>query len=142
MGSIATYLNFPGTTEEAFTFYSELFGNAPRVLQRFSDVSYGPPLNEEERHYILNVQLEILGGHVLMGSDMLTSLGHECRVGNNTTLVLEVDSRAEADHYYDALSQDSTENRPMGDMPWGGYWGVCLDRFGIRWMISHTPAAS
>jgi PhnB protein len=29
----------------------------------------------------------------------------------------------------------------MADMPWGAYWGVTLDRYGIRWMVNYTPAS-
>ncbi|HEY3880555.1 MAG TPA: VOC family protein [Trebonia sp.] len=78
------------------------------------------------------------GGHVLMATDMLRSMGQQTRVGNNTTLNLEVDSRDEADRLYGALSEGGSEGSPMADMPWGAYWGVVLDRYGIRWMINHT----
>jgi PhnB protein len=78
------------------------------------------------------------GGHVLMATDMLRSMGQQTRVGNNTTLNLEVDSRDEADRLYGALSEGGSEGFPMADMPWGAYWGVVLDRYGIRWMINHT----
>jgi len=30
----------------------------------------------------------------------------------------------------------------MQDMPWGAYWGTCLDRFGVRWMFSFTETPS
>jgi PhnB protein len=74
-----------------------------------------------------------------MGTDVLASMGHELRIGNNTTIVLETDSRDQADEFYDALSMGGSETQDGSDMFWGAYWGVCLDRFGVRWMISHTP---
>jgi PhnB protein len=67
-------------------------------------------------------------------------MGHETRIGNNTTLCLDVDSREAADHLYGALSDGGSEGSPMADMPWGAYWGVVLDRYGIRWMVNHSPA--
>jgi len=63
---------------------------------------------------------------------------HAGAVGNNTTLSLEVDSREEADRLYGALSEGGSEGAPLADMPWGAYWGVTLDRYGIRWMVNHT----
>jgi PhnB protein len=72
---------------------------------------------------------------------MLASMGHAVRIGNNTTIVLETDSREQADEFYDALSQNGSDTQAMADMFWGAYWGVCLDRFGIRWMISYTANA-
>ncbi len=54
--------------------------------------------------------------------------------------MLEPDTREEADEFFDALSVGGSETQEMSDMFWGAYWGVCLDRFGVRWMISHTPS--
>lgn len=140
MSRVCTYLNFMGDTEEAFELYASVFHttySAPIV--RFSDFPDGPPVSDDEKSQVMNVQLPILNGHIIMGTDMLASMGHQLRVGNNTTIVLETDSREQADELYDALSAGGSENQDMGDMPWGAYWGVCLDRYSIRWMISHTP---
>ena len=68
-------------------------------------------------------------------------MGQEVRIGNNTTLCIDVDSKEEADHLYGALSDGGSEASPMADMPWGAYWGVTLDRYGIRWMLNYTPAS-
>jgi PhnB protein len=68
---------------------------------------------------------------------MLESMGHQVRIGNNTTISLELDSRDEADRLFSALSSGGSDTMGMQDMPWG-YWGVCLDRFGVRWMFSYT----
>jgi PhnB protein len=100
----------------------------------------GPELPADERNLIMHAELPITGGHVLMATDMVRSLGQEVRVGNNTTLCIEPDSRDEADRLYDALSEGGSEGSPMADMPWGAYWGVTLDRFGIRWMINQMAA--
>ncbi len=143
MSRVSTYLNFMGTTEEAFNFYRGVFDTdfvAP--LQRFGDMPAAPgmaPLSDEERTKVLHVELPILAGHLLMGTDMLASLGHELRVGNNTTINLEPDSREETDRLYDALSQGGAEGSGMMDMFWGAYWGSCLDRFGVRWMFNFDP---
>jgi PhnB protein len=143
MARVSTYLNFQGQTEEAFSFYAKTFGTEITAINRFSDMpAMGPgELPADERNLVLHAELPILGGHVLMATDMLRSLGQETRVGNNTTLNLEVDSKDEADRLYRALSEGGSEGSPMADMPWGAYWGVTLDRYGIRWMINHTHAS-
>lgn len=143
MARVNTYLNFPGQTEEAFTFYAKTFGTEITMLTRFSDLpSAGPvDLPADERDLVMHAQLPILAGHLLMATDMVQSMGQETRIGNNTTLCLDVDSKEEADRLYDALSEGGSEGSPMADMPWGAYWGVTLDRFGIRWMINHPHAA-
>jgi PhnB protein len=142
MSRVNTYLNFAGNTEEAFEFYKSLFGTEfiPPVA-RFRDLPATanlPTLTDAEQDQILHIELPILGGHVLMATDMLASMGQHLRIGNNTTISLELDSREEADHLFDALSDGGSDVMAMRDMPWGAYWGVCLDRFGVRWMFSYT----
>ena len=143
MAQVSTYLNFQGQAEEAFANYAKIFGTEVRALSRFSDMpDMGPDnLSADERNLVLHAELPILGGHVLMATDMLKSMNQETRIGNNTTLCLSVDSKAEADRLYDALADGGSEGSPMADMPWGSYWGVILDRYGIRWMVEHTAAS-
>lgn len=140
MARVSTYVNFLGNTEEAFEFYRGVFGTEYiGTIARMGDVPSNPdvpPLSEAEQQMVMHIELPILGGHVLMGTDMIESMGHQLRIGNNTTIMLEPDTRAEAEQLYVALSEGGTEATGMMDMPWGAYWGVCLDRFGIRWMIN------
>jgi PhnB protein len=143
MAQVNTYLNFQGQAEEAFAFYAKTFGTEVTMLSRYSDMpAVGPgQLPAEEQNLVLHAQLPIIGGHLLMATDMLRSMGQETRIGNNTTLCLDIDSREEADRLYGALSEGGSEASPMADMPWGAYWGVVLDRYGIRWMVNCTPAS-
>lgn len=140
MARVSTYVNFLGNTEEAFEFYRSVFGTEYiGTIARMGDVPSNPdvpPLSDAEQRMVMHVELPILGGHVLMGTDMIESMGHHLRVGNNTTIMLEPDTRAEADRLYLALSEGGTEATGMMEMPWGAYWGVCLDRFAIRWMVN------
>ena len=143
MARVSTYLNFQGQTEEAFAFYAKTFGTEVTMLSRYSDMPTAGPseLPAGERNLVLHAELPIIGGHLLMATDMLRSMDQQTRIGNNTTLCLDVDSRAEADRLYGALSEGGSEVSPMADMPWGAYWGVTLDRYGIRWMINHSMAS-
>ena len=140
MSRVSTSLNFMGNTEEAFAFYSSVFGTEYSVpIMRFGDMPGGPgapELPEHERSQVLHVELPILAGHVIMGTDMLESMGHELRVGNNTTLNLEPDTREEADRLYAALCDGGSDSVGLQEMPWGSYWGTCLDKFGVRWMFN------
>jgi PhnB protein len=129
---------WPGTA-----FYAKTFGTELTMLSRYSDMPAAGPgeLPAEERNLVLHAALPIIGGHVLMATDILGSMGQETRIGNNTTLCLDVDSKDEADRLYGALSEGGSEGSPMTDMPWGAYWGVVLDRYGIRWMVNHAAAS-
>lgn len=142
MAKVSTYLNFMGTTEEAFSFYKDAFGGTYLgEIARMGDVpSPGGELPEDERDKIMHIELEILGGHVLMGTDMLRSMGHELKVGNNVTINLELDGREEAERLYGVLSEGGSDQTGLMDMPWG-LWGCTLDRYGIRWMFNVASAA-
>jgi len=140
MARVTTYLNFMGNTEEAFEWYRGIFGtDYDGPIARMGDMEPppgAPPLAEEDRDKVMHVELPIVGGHVLMATDMLASAGHELRIGNNTTINVECDSMEETRRYYDALSEGSTEGTPFMQMPWG-WWGCFLDRYGVRWMFNY-----
>jgi PhnB protein len=143
MARVNTYLNFQGQAEEAFAFYAKTFGTEVTMLSRYSDMpaAGAGELPAEEQNLVMHAELRIIGGHLLMATDMLRSMGQQTRIGNNTTLCLDVDSREEADRLYGALSEGGSDASPMADMPWGSYWGVILDRYGIRWMVNYTVAS-
>jgi PhnB protein len=150
MSRVSTYLNFMGKSEEAFTHYREVFGtefdaeygDAFVRMQAMADPSQ-PPLSAEDQNKIMHVSLPILAGHRIMATDMLESMGHSIIVGNNMSINLEPDTRAETDRLFAALSAGAEDCMPLQDMGWGGYFGTCLDRFGIRWMFNCAePAAN
>jgi PhnB protein len=89
----------------------------------------------------MHVELPILGGHVLMGTDAPESMGLQCRPGKHTHLNLEPDSRDEADRLFQALSAGGKVEMPMQDMFWGAYFGSFTDRFGICWMVNFAKPA-
>lgn len=139
---VNTYLNFEGKAEEAFNFYADVFQVPVGPMMRMRDLPAdpgNPELQESELDYVMHTSLTLPGGHVLMATDMIPSMGHQLRIGNNTTLSLEPDSKEEADRLYNALSEGGSEGSGMMQM-FFGYWGSCLDRFGIRWMVNYVEA--
>lgn len=140
MTTVSTYLNFAGQAEEAFGVYASLMDGRITSMTRFSDAPFAPELPEAERSLIMNIQMTIFGSHVLMATDLVESLGQVVRIGNNTTLNLELDSSDLVDRIYAGLVFDGTEFQAPAPAPWAAYWGVVLDRFGIRWMLSHAIA--
>ncbi len=136
MARVSTYLNFPGNTEEAFNFYEKIFNSKiSSPIVRFKDMPGGPPTAQGEENCIIHIELPIIGGHVIMATDVLASSGQSVSIGTNTTINLEVDSKEEADKLYADLSEGGSSSTGMQDMPWG-YWGCTLDKFGIRWMFN------
>jgi PhnB protein len=139
MSTVAIYLNFQGNAEAAFNFYQAVFGTAfSAPIMRIKDLPAdpnSPKFSEADLNCVMHVALPIIGGTELMGTDMLESMGHKLIVGNNTTISLQLDTKEEADKFYNALSEGGTDKAAMREEFWG-YWGCCLDKFGIRWMFN------
>ncbi|WP_297337548.1 SRPBCC domain-containing protein [Algoriphagus sp.] len=138
---VSTYLNFPGNTEEAFTFYKEVFqSDFTNGIRRFEEVPAEPgqpPMSESVKQLVLHVELPILGGHVLMGTDAPKEFGMTVNTGNNMHINLEPDSREEAKRLFDELSSGGKIEMPIQDMFWGAYFGSFQDKYGINWMIHY-----
>jgi len=142
MASVSTYLNFNGTTEEAFNFYKSVFGTEFVSISRMGDVppqEGQPELSDADKQLIMNVTLPILGGHVLMGTDAVESMGFTVNQGNNVYISLLPDSREEADRLFAALSEGGKVEMPMQDMFWGDYYGSLVDKYGVQWMVNYSP---
>jgi PhnB protein len=140
MARVSTYLNFPRSTEEAFLFYKSAFRSEfSTPIARFRDIPPHPgqpALADADKDLVLHVELPILAGHVLMGTDAPESMGFSVASGNNMHINLEPDTRAEADRLFKALSEGGKVEMPLQEMFWGGYFGSIIDKFGIRWMFN------
>lgn len=140
MAFTSTYLNFTGNAEEAFTFYKSVFGTEfVNGIMRHGDVPQpdgAPALSDDVKQMVMNVQLPIMAGHKLMASDIPESMGMPITPGNNFSIGLHPDSRAEADALFAALSTGGTAQDPMQDAFWGDYYGSLIDKFGIQWLIN------
>ncbi|MBS1742399.1 MAG: VOC family protein [Bacteroidetes bacterium] len=138
MATVSIYLNFMGTTEEAFNFYKSVFNTEfSRPVAYVKDMPQEgmPPLSGKEKNAVMHVALPILGGTQIMGTDMLESMGHKLVEGNNVTINLEPDSKEETDRLFAALSENGSDIANMRQEFWG-YWGCCKDKYGVRWMFN------
>ncbi len=143
MARVSTYLNFPHHTEEAFNFYKSVFGGefGGDGIARFGDIPATegtPPLADTEKNLVMHIELPILGGYLLMGTDAPESMGFSVNFGNNVHLNLEPDTRAETKRLFDALASGGTITQDLQDMFWGAYYGSCTDQFGVQWMFNCT----
>ncbi len=141
MSRTSTYLNFPRNTEEAFNFYKSVFGGefTRGGIARFSDIPAqegNPPLAEADKNLVMHIELPILGGHMLMGTDAPESMGFQVIYGNNVHINLEPDTKAETKKLFDALSAGGKITMDLQDMFWGAYFGSCTDKFGVQWMFN------
>ena len=140
MARVSTYLNFPCTTEEAFNFYKSIFGgDFTGGINRFSEVppqDGAPAMNDRDKNLVMHVELPILGGHILMGTDAPESMGFKVSCGNNIYINLEPDTRAETERLFKALSAGGKVEMVLQEMFWGDYFGSCTDKYGVQWMFN------
>ena len=141
MAKVSTYLNFSDKTEEAFLFYKSIFGGEfiGGGIGRFLDIPPSdnmPPLPENVKDLIMHIELPILGGHVLMGSDAPELLGHKLNTWNNMHIMLEPNTKSETKKLFDALSENGKIIQDLQIMFWGAYYGSCVDKYGVQWMFN------
>lgn len=143
MARVGTYLNFHRNTEEAFLFYQSVFGGefGRGGIVRFKDMPEtegAPSIDARDQNLVMHVELHILGGHLLMGTDAPESMGFKVIPGNNIHINLEPDTKAETKRLFEALAKGGTVTMELQDMFWGSYYGTCTDRFGVQWMFNYT----
>jgi PhnB protein len=143
MAQVGTYLNFNRNTEEVFNFYKSVFGGdfSRGGIARFRDippVEGMPPMAPEDLDLVMHVELPILGGYLLMGTDAPESMGFKVIPGNNIYISLDLDSKEETNRIFNALSSGGTVIQELQDMFWGAYYGSCTDKFGIQWMFNFS----
>ena len=141
MPSINPYLNFNGTTEEAFNFYKSIFGGEFPVIMRYREMPDGDKVPPQHANKIMHISLPI-GNNMLMGTDAVEGFGDKLVEGNNYSLSISADSKEEADRLFNALSAGGKVTMPIADAFWGDYFGSFFDKYGIQWMISYSNQRS
>lgn len=137
MPKINPYLHYNGNAEEAFAFYKSVFGGDFIAIVRFKDMPTNPdyPISEKEANKLMHIALPIGSSDVLMGSDVPDVLGQVNENENRSKISITAESKEEADQLFHGLSDGGQVEMPIGDSPWGSYFGMFRDRYGIEWMI-------
>jgi PhnB protein len=136
MQLVHVHLNFPGTTEEAFRHYEKVFGTRIAAMATYGDTPFAPDVPESFKKKIIHAQLPITEAVHLMGCDSGDGCGPDPTIGNNFSISIVAKDRAEADRAFAALSDGGKVRMPMGNAPWGPYFGMCTDKFNVQWMVS------
>ena len=139
MAIINIYLHSEGKTEEAFNFYKSVFGVEFATFLRYRDMpdqsGFGG-VSDDEKEKIMHVALPIGNGNTLMGADTLESMRHEIKPGNNFSISISTDSREETEKIFNELSTGGKVTMPLAKTFWSEYFGMCVDKFGILWMVN------
>lgn len=139
MATINPWINFNGNAEEAFTFYKSVFGGEFTKITRFKDLSSPEfPLAENEANKIMHIALPI-GKNILMANDVPESMGRVNENENRSKISVSAESKEEADKLFNGLSIGGKVEMPIGDSPWGSYFGMFRDKYGIEWMVEFYP---
>lgn len=135
MAAINPHFNFNGNAEEAFNFYKSVFGGSFTKLVRFKELSSEEfPIPQHEENKIMHIALPI-GTSVLMGNDVPEIMGRTNENENRSKIVVNAESKAEADTVFNGLSAGGQVEMPIADSPWGTYFGMFRDKYGIEWMV-------
>ena len=137
MARINPYIHFNGNAEEAFLFYKSIFGGEFAIISRFRDM-FGKDDKEiapSEANKIMNIALPIGESDILMGSDVPEFLGQVSENENRSKIFLSTESKEEADKLFNDLSTGGIIEFHISESPWGTYFGMFRDKFGIEWMI-------
>ena len=135
MATINPYINFNGNAEEAFSFYKSVFGGEFETIVRFKDLENSEfPVAEKEANKIMRITLPI-GGNTLIANDVPESMGSVNENENRSKISVSTESRAEADNIFTRLTVGGAIEMPIGDSPWGTYFGMFRDKFGIEWTV-------
>ncbi len=139
MRTIHPWINFNGNAEEAFTFYKSVFGGEFTKVVRFKDLSsaeYQVP--EKEENKTMYIALPIAPGTTLIANDVPEILGRVNERENRSKILVNTESKEEAERLFTGLSSGGEVEGPMGDSPWGSYAGMFRDKYGIEWIIEFT----
>jgi PhnB protein len=136
MAVINPHINFNGNAEEAFTFYKSVFGGNFSKIIRFKELASADfPVSEQEENKIMHIALPIGECNMLMGNDVPEILGKTNENENRSKIVINADSKEEADKFFNGLSAGGQIEGPIGDSPWGSYFGCFRDKYGIEWIV-------
>lgn len=142
MASIHPHLNFNGNAEEAFNFYKSVFGGEFTKIIRFKEIENDEfPIPAHEADKIMHIALPI-GPGVLMANDVPESMGRTNENEHRSKIVVRAESKKEADQIFTGLSAGGQIEMPISDSPWGSYFGMFRDKFGIEWMVEFEAKTS
>jgi PhnB protein len=125
------YLSFRDTAREAMDFYHSVFGGE---LTRSTFGEFQASADPAEQDKIMHSMLLTDSGLALMASDTPNAMDYT--EGTNYSVSLSGEDEAELRGYWEKLSADGTVTMPLNQAPWGDAFGMCVDKFGVSWLVN------
>jgi len=131
------YISFRDNARDAINFYESVFGGQ-LTLSTFGEYQASEDPAEAEK--VMHAMLVTPNGLTLMAAD--TPNGMDYNPGNNISVSLSGQSEDEAElrGYWDKLADGGTVTMPLESAPWGDTFGMCVDKFGIAWLVNIAGA--
>ncbi|HLS75470.1 MAG TPA: VOC family protein [Nocardia sp.] len=123
------YISFRTEARQALEFYRDVLGGELRI-HTFGEMGDAPG---DLGSLVMHGQLETPGGFTLMASD--TPPGMEYQEGSRITVSLSGEDADELRGWWEKLSAEGTVMVPLEKQMWGDEFGMCLDRFGVPWLV-------
>jgi PhnB protein len=140
MTTINPYINFNGNAEEAFIFYKSVFGGEFGKITRFKDIASAEfPVPENQANKIMRITLPI-GKNMLIANDVPEILGRVNENENRSKIAISAESKEEAEKLFNGLSAGGEVEMPIGESPWGSYFAMWRDKYGIEWTVEFSSA--
>ncbi len=135
MTLINPYINFNGNAEEAFYFYQSVFGGEISKIIRFKDLAGSDfPVGEKDAEKIMRICLPI-GQNTLIANDVPDFMGKVNENENRSKIAVTTETKEEAEKILNGLSVGGTVEMPMAQSPWGSYFAMLRDKYGIEWTV-------
>ncbi len=138
---IVTSLSFRGQCHDAFEFYAKVLGGRITAAIPYGDAPPDMPITDEKyRTWLMHCWLEV-GDQALMGADMDVDWAANIdKPKNGFDVTLHTDDIAEAQRWFNELSDGGRQIMPFAATFWSPGFGSLVDRFGVPWMINTIPA--
>jgi PhnB protein len=124
-----TYVNFPGSCAEAFSFYEKHLGGKIGMVMTHAQAPDQTNVKADWKGKVLHARMS-LGDTELLGADIPSA-----QPMRSAYLTLTVDSDRDAERIYGALSEGGEVFMPLQETFFATRFGQLRDRFGLNWMI-------
>lgn len=135
---LSPYLAFNGNCAEAFKFYERLLGGKIVMMMTHAGSPAAEHTPSEWQDKIMHARLTI-GDQVLMGSDAPPQYQ---QTPQGFSVSIQIDDPEEGERIFNGLAENGTVKMPFQQTFWAARFGMCIDRFGVPWMVNcENPAA-
>ncbi len=142
MATINPHINFNGNAEEAFNFYKSVFGGEFAKITRFKDIASPEfSVSEKEADKVMRIELPV-GANMLIANDVPEIMGRVNENENRSKIAITAESKEEAEKIFNGLSAGGKIEMPIADSPWGSYFGMFRDKYGIEWTVDFDPKSN